>query len=328
MATEEKKPTDLFTNLASPDGHFRRKPSTFRHTISHDSPFPPERGRYALYFNYGCPWAHRTLITRSLKGLEEVVEAVEVDGMDKAVGKGWFFEGTTGPTSDPLHEGVKYLRELYEMAEPGFEGRVTVPVLWDKKTETIVNNESSEIIRIFCSAFDEFLPVEKREVSKGAAALLPSHLEKEIDEMNAWIYETVNNGVYKAGFATTQEAYEGAVYPLFESLDRVEKILGKEGHGPFLFGEHITDADIRLFTTIARFDVGYYTMFKCNLKMIRHDYPRIHDWFRKLYWDEGDLTNGGAFRKTTNLEISKRGYAGAARMTVVPVGPVPDVLPL
>jgi putative glutathione S-transferase len=168
---------------------------------------------------------------------------------------------------------------------------------------TIVNNESSEIIRIFYDAFDKLLPSEKREESKGEAAFLPPHLAKDIDAMNEWVYDAVNNGVYKTGFATSQQAYNEHVSKLFQSLDRLETHLGEPGHHPYLFGQHITEADIRLYTTLIRFDAAYYTLFKCNIKMIRLDYPRLHEWLRRLYWDESERTSGGVFKKTTNFDV-------------------------
>jgi putative glutathione S-transferase len=168
--------------------------------------------------------------------------------------------------------------------------------------ETIVNNESSEIIRMFYTEFDAFIPEHLRESSKGTRAILPEHLRKDIDAMNEWVYDTINNGVYKTGFAQSQEAYEEHVYPVFKSIDRLEEHLGQPGHGPYLFGDHITEADIRLYPTLIRFDVAYFTIFKCNLKMIRYEYPRLHDWVRKLYWDESEATNFGAFRKTVDFQ--------------------------
>jgi len=168
--------------------------------------------------------------------------------------------------------------------------------------ETIVNNESSEIIRMFYTEFDALIPEHLREASKGEKGIFPSHLRNDIEAMNKWVYDTINNGVYKTGFARSQEAYEEHVYPIFKSLDRLEEHLGQPGHSPCLFGDHITEADIRLYTTLIRFDVAYHTIFNCNLKMIRYDYPRLHTWLRKLYWDESETTNFGAFKKTVDFE--------------------------
>ena len=156
---------------------------------------------------------------------------------------------------------------------------------------------------MFYTEFDAFIPKHLRESSKGDKGLFPSHLQKDIEAMNDWVYDTVNNGVYKTGFATTQEAYEEHVYPIFKSLDRLEEHLGQPGHSPYLFGDFITEADIRLYTTLIRFDVAYFTIFKCNLKMIRYEYPRLHDWLRRLYWDESEVTNGGAFKNTVEFQL-------------------------
>lgn len=210
---------------------------------------------------------------------------------------------------DPLY-GFTSHSQLYYKASPGYSGRFTVPVLWDRKLETIVNNESSEIIRMFYSAFDSLVPPDRKESARPWGGLYPTdnqELTRQIDEMNKWVYDTVNNGVYKAGFATTQHAYEEALIPLFESLDRLEAILqspSPDSHGrprKFLLGEHLTEADIRLYPTIARFDVGYYTIFACNLKMVRHDYPGLHAWLRRIYWDEIMEETKGAFGKTTDF---------------------------
>lgn len=181
---------------------------------------------------------------------------------------------------------------------PEYAGRFTVPVLWDKKTETVVNNESSEIIRMFYSEFDSLLPVELREESKAGGGFCPEHLRTEIDAMNEWVYDTINNGVYKTGFAANQQAYESNLYPLFASLDRLEDWLGDKEHQPYLFGEFITEADVRLYTTLIRFDVAYYNIFMCNLKMIRYDYPRLSRWLRNLYWDGGKTLRGEAWKET------------------------------
>ena len=177
---------------------------------------------------------------------------------------------------------------------------------------------------MFYTAFDAFIDPSLRESFK---PLLPSDKLKEIESMNEWVYETVNNGVYKCGFATTQEAYNTNIYPLFASLDRLESHLALN-ETPYLFGDHITEADIRLYPTIARFDAAYFTLFKCNLKMIRYDYPRLHKWLRTLYWDTGKETNGGAFRNTTHFAPIKEGYTYTLKQAVVPAGPLEPILSL
>lgn len=252
---------------------------------------------------------------RALKHLEDIIDLYLVGNMGP---KGWEFDGAFDgvPHEDPLHPGVKFLRELYERVEPNFSGRVTVPVLWDKRSETIVNNESSEIIRMLYSEFDDLLPEEHREINRPGGGLYPDPLRHEIDEINSWVYDTVNNGVYKTGFANTQEAYEKNLYALFGSLDRLEGILSAHGK-PFLLGSHLTEADVRLYTTIVRFDVAYHYVFLCSLKNIRHDYPNLHLWLRRLYWDQSAKT-GGAFYKTTQPWIGQytAGYATVRRRIV------------
>ena len=184
------------------------------------------------------------------------------------------------------------------------------------------------------SSFDAFLEPDLREANKAGGGFLPPDLKQEIEEMNEWVYNTVNNGVYKVGFATSQAAYDENIYPLFKSLDRLEAHLSSPAHQPYLFGQYITEADIRLYTTMARFDVAYHNIFCCNLKMIRHDYPLLSRWLRNLYWDESDRTNGGAFKNTTFFDVYKYGYLRArnhaiqSANTVIPRGPVPDIEPL
>jgi len=305
---------------ASPNGEFRRAASTFRDFIGKDGVFAPEKGRYHLYVSLACPWAHRTLVVRKLKGLEDLIGVTVVS---PHLGElGWPFASShqfPGAETDPLHPAYKHLRELYLSVNPDYSGRFTVPVLWDKKLETIVNNESSEIIRILNSGFNGFL----EHGSQKDLDLYPSSLRSEIDELNAWVYDTVNNGVYKAGFATTQSAYEDAIQPLFASLDRLEKILeGKE----YLVGNRLTEADVRLYTTIIRFDPVYHGHFKCNLGSIRHNYPNINRWLKNLYW------KNPAFKATTDFNHIKVHYywshAQINPTRVVPLGPKENIEPL
>ncbi|KAG6377463.1 glutathione S-transferase [Boletus reticuloceps] len=239
-------------------------------------------------------WATRTLITRKLKGLEDIIPVTVVS---PHMGEfGWPFASADpfpGANPDPLYN-AQHIRDLYLKVNPNYSGKFTVPVLWDKKLHTIVNNESSEIIRIFNIAFNGLLPPDKASID-----IYPEQHRKEIDAINEWVYDTVNNGVYRAGFAGAQEPYEKAVYAIFESLDRLEKMLtGKD----YLVGDTLTEADIRLFVTIVRFDPVYVGHFKCNLRTIRNGYPALHTWLRKLYW------NNDAFRSSTDFEHIKVHY--------------------
>jgi len=223
-------------------------------------------------------------------------------------------------TPDPLHPDFKRLRDLYFHADPDYQGRFTVPVLWDKKLETIVSNESSEVIRMLYTEFDELLSSTENTVD-----LYPETLREEIDQVNEWTYDHVNNGVYKCGLAKTQSAYHSAVTNLFDHLDKIETHLAGQA-GPYYFGTSVTEADIRLYVTIIRFDPVYVSLFKTNKGMIRHQYPRIHDWVRNLYW------NAEAFKDTTSFEHIKRHYFMSLTFLnpsgVVPEGPLPDILPL
>jgi len=317
MATDHTLQSDISKFKREPDGSFKRPDSVFRDFIEVGGKFAPEKGRYHLYVSTGCPWATRTLIVRQLKGLEDFIDVTVVS--PRLTADGWPFgdvDPFPGAQPDPLFR-AKYMKELYLKANPDYTGRFTVPVVWDKKTDTIVNNESSEIIRMFNTAFNDQLPHDKASLD-----LYPTDLRSSIDEINQWVYDTVNNGVYRAGFATTQTAYEAAVVPLFESLDRLEKILqGKD----YLVGDQLTEADVRLFVTIARFDVAYVGRFKCNLRTIRDGYPALHLWLRKLYW------NIPAFKDTCDFKHIKTGYYTTrfdSEPYIVPMGPLPNILPL
>ncbi|KZT24086.1 hypothetical protein NEOLEDRAFT_1157009 [Neolentinus lepideus HHB14362 ss-1] len=309
--------SDIRKQPIEKDGSFKRPDSQFRNWIEKSGKFAPEAGRYHLFVAYVCPWATRTLIVRKLKGLEDIIGVtVASSRLDE---HGWPFakiDKFPDVEDDPFY-GSEHIKDLYLRVDPDYTGRFTVPILWDKKLETIVNNESSEIIRMLNSAFNELLPADK-----AALDLYPVHLREEIDSVNDWVYHTVNNGVYKTGFSKTQAAYEASVIPLFESLDRLEKMLtGQE----YLIGGQLTEADVRLFVTIIRFDVAYYGVFKCNIRDIHHGYPAIHKWMKKLYWTEP------AFKSTTYFDHIKGGYYSNPSVNptkVVPVGPLPPIEPL
>lgn len=255
---------------ASKDGTFRRAESQFRCPSSEavsNGDFKAEKDRYHLYVSLACPWAHRTLIFRKLKELESIIPVTVVH--PHMLDHGWQFS-----EPEPLY-GFNYAHQLYSKADPQYSGRVTVPILWDKKEQTIVCNESAEIIRIFNSAFNE--------VTGNRDDYYPEELRSEIDEINTFVYDGINNGVYKCGFATKQKAYEQAYDALFGALDRVESILNEQR---YLVGNRLTEADWRLFTTLIRFDVVYYSHFKCNRQRIE-DYPNLSGYLRDLYQQPG-----------------------------------------
>ncbi|MDQ4059793.1 MAG: glutathione S-transferase family protein [Pseudomonadota bacterium] len=306
---------DQWYDTAKSGGRFVRSRSQFRNWVTPDGEpgptgeggFRAEPGRYHLYVSLACPWAHRTLIFRKLKKLEDLISLSVVDPLMGA--EGWVFSNAEGAIPDSVN-GATRLYEVYLAADPRYTGRVSVPVLWDKERRTIVNNESAEIIRMFNSAFDAW----------GDASLdfSPEALRAEIDEINEFVYENINNGVYRAGFATTQEAYEEAFRALFAALDRIEARLGRQR---YLLDDRLTEADWRLFTTLVRFDPVYVGHFKCNLRRIA-EYPNLSNYLRELYQVPG-------IAETVNFAHIKRHYYASHRHInptgIVPLGPEMDL---
>lgn len=295
-------------------GRFIRSESQFRNWVTTDGGpgpsgeggFKAEPGRYHLYVSLACPWAHRTIIYRRLKGLEAIISMSVVNAYMGP--EGWTFEPGGGVVPDEVNEASR-LHEIYTKADPDYSGRVTVPVLWDRSSNTIVSNESSELIRMFNTAFNE--------VGANPLDLYPAELRAEIDELNDYIYPNVNNGVYKAGFATSQEAYDEAVGNLFAALDTLDARLANRR---YLTGERITEADWRLFTTLVRFDAVYVGHFKCNLRELR-DYPNLWGYLRDLYQQPG-------VADTVDIDYIKDHYYGSQLAVnptgIVPVGPTLD----
>jgi putative glutathione S-transferase len=300
---------DQWYDTASTGGRFVRTTTRFRNWVTPDgSPgpsgeagFAAERGRYHLYVSLACPWAHRTLIFRKLKRLEDVISVSVVEPLMGT--QGWVFG--EGATTDTVNGKTK-LSEVYLLADPHFTGRVTVPVLWDKKRRSIVNNESAEIIRMLNSAFDA--------LTEAKTDYYPAELREEIDAINARVYDNVNNGVYRAGFASTQAAYEEAFLALFATLDDLEQRLSRQR---YLVGSRLTEADWRLFTTLVRFDAVYVGHFKCNLRRIA-DYPNLSNYLRELYQVPG-------VAETVSIDHIKRHYYASHRQInpsgIVPLGP-------
>jgi putative glutathione S-transferase len=296
------------------DGHFIRPTTRYRNWVTPDGSagptgeggFKAESDRYHLYVSLSCPWAHRTVIFRKLKGLENIISMSTVS--PDMLQDGWTFDKGSGSSGDEVN-GKSKLSDIYLLADPKYTGRVSVPVLWDKRRKTIVNNESAEIIRMFNSAFDAF--------TNTRTDYYPEPLRAEIDRLNDKIYGNVNNGVYRAGFATSQRAYEEAFRNLFDTLDEVEQILTTKR---YLTGASITEADWRLFCTLIRFDAVYYSHFKCNWRHI-YEYPNLSNYLRDLYQQPG-------VAETTSLEQIKRHYYGSQRQVnptgIVPVGPQLD----
>ena len=302
---------DQWYDTEKTGGRFERSKSQFRNWITPDGApgphgeggFEAEPGRYHLYIAYACPWAHRALIYRKLKGLESMIDVSVVNPIMRE--QGWTFAPGDGVIPDPIIQ-AQCLHQLYTHADENYSGRVTVPVIWDKKRNTIVSNESADIIRMFNAAFDG--------VGAKRGDYCPADLQSQIDDINAEVYDKVNNGVYKAGFATTQKAYEEAVVPLFETLARLDGVLDQQR---YLVGNRLTEADWRLFTTLIRFDAVYVGHFKCNWRRIE-DHPNLSHYLRDLYQHPG-------IAETIDMEATKRHYYGSHATInphyVVPVGP-------
>ena len=310
----EQQPEPAKTDTARAAGRFERAQTSFRNWVTPDGRpgptgsdgFSAAAGRYHLYVSLACPWAHRALIMRALKGLEQTIPVSVTHWLMGE--QGWTFSPGEGVIPDPLFNS-RYLHEIYSRADTHYSGRASVPVLWDQHTQTIVNNESSEIIRMFNSAFDA--------VGAAPGDYYPRDKREEIDALNTRIYDTLNNGVYKAGFATTQSAYEEAVTPLFETLDWLDDILSQSR---FLCDDALTEADIRLFTTLVRFDAVYHGHFKCNVRRIV-DYKNLWAYTRDIYQIPG-------IAQTVNFVHIKRHYYQSHKRInptgVVPIGPALD----
>jgi len=298
---------DEWYDTSSTGGEFIRQDAQFRHWIG-EPDFAVEADRYHLFVSLACPWAHRTLIFRKLKKLEQFIGVTVVD--PRMLEHGWVFSGVS--RDNPI-ENVDYLHQVYTTVHANYSGRVTVPVLWDKKQCTIVNNESSEIIRMLNSAFND-LTSERSDY-------YPEPLRADIDELNQLIYNNINNGVYRTGFATSQQAYEAAFHRLFDTLDMIEQRLGQQR---YLMADALTEADWRLFTTLIRFDTVYYSHFKANLKRIA-DYPHLSNYVRDLYQVEG-------IAGTVNFEHIKTHYYFSQTTInptqIVPLGPILDYIRL
>ena len=301
-------------DLVDAEGRLQRPVAAFRNWITADGGpgptgrggFKAEPGRYHLYVARACPWAHRTTIFREIKGLQSMIGLSVTHWL--MADNGWTFEPGPGVVADPLRS-TEFIWQLYQRSDPNYTGHATVPVLWDKDTSQIVSNESAQIIRIFNSAFDH--------LGARPGDYYPEHLHAQIDTLNTRIYDTFNNGVYKAGFARSQAAYDEAVGPIFETLEWLEALLSRQR---FLCGDVLTEADWRLFTTLVRFDLVYYAHFKCNIRRLI-DYPAIWSYTRKLYQMPGIMD-------TVNFDHIKRHYYQSHRQInptgIVPSGPILD----
>lgn len=298
-----------FPDEQSPEGAFTRQPDAFRRWVTADgsSEFPAAKGRYHLYVSWACPWAHRTIIVRQLKRLESVIGMTVVDPIRDE--RGWAFHEGPGHSRDPVN-GFQFLSEAYTATDPQYTGRVTVPVLWDRVTKRIVTNSDDDLMRMFNSAFNRF--------TDSRLDLYPETLKKEIDELNAFLYENVNDGVYRAGFATSQSVYENAVRRLFGALDQLNARLKDRR---YLLGSQFVESDWRLFVTLVRFDTVYHGHFKCNIRRII-DYPNLFGYLKDLY-------QTGGIAETVNFDHIKRHYYithdDINPTRIVPLGPDQDL---
>lgn len=298
-----------FPNEQSAAGEFKRQADAFRDWVTADgsSGYPAATGRYHLYVSWACPWAHRTIIARKLKKLEQVIGMTVVDPIRDE--RGWAFREGPGHSLDPIN-GFHFLSEAYKATDPSYRGRVTVPVLWDTVTKRIVTNSDDDLLRMFNSEFNEF--------TTSTIDLYPNGLRKDIDALNEFIYENVNDGVYRAGFATSQRVYEKAGLRLFDALDQLEKRLADHR---YLFGPRFVETDWRLFVTLIRFDAVYHGHFKCNIRRVI-DYPNLYGYLKDLYQTDG-------IAETVNFDHIKRHYYITHHdinpTRIVPVGPVQDL---
>ncbi|KAK4561519.1 hypothetical protein LTR86_004837 [Recurvomyces mirabilis] len=309
-----------------PEGWHSGPDDSWHGIISKDGPFIPEKNRYHLYIGLFCPFAHRANYVRELKQLEKYagIDVSIVKPYPKGNDKGWpgwrfNHKDETDyerATEDKLF-GSQLLHEVYFKSDPDYKGRYSVPVLWDKKLNTIVNNESAEILHWLPAAFNELLPKELVEIS-----LYPGELEKEIDSVAGWMSDHLNTGVYKAGFAPDQETYNKNLPPVFASLNKLEKI-AKQNGGPYILGKHLTELDVRAYATIIRFDPVYVQHFKCNLGMIRYSYPVLHNWLKGMYWNHAEA------RSTTDFRHIKDNYTKSHHdinpLAITPMGPWPNI---
>lgn len=321
--------------------HLAGTKDSWHSTISNDGPFKPEKDRYHMYIGLFCPFAHRANLVRRIKGLEDVIPMSIVRPYPKGDESGW--PGWRFPENDNAYPaatvdklfGSDYLHQVYFKADPEYKGRYSVPALWDTKTDTMVNNESADLLRNFQTAFDDLLTQEGK-TKEASIHLYPEHLREKIDSICEWMGDNLNTGVYKAGFAPDQETYDKNVIPVFAALNKLEKIVKDHG-GPFALGSELTEVDIRLFPTLIRFDTVYVQHFKCNLGTIRHDYPVLNNYMKGLYWGENEVVLGDGSRQkitafgpdTVDFKHIKENYTKSHYdvnpKAITPRGPWPDI---